>query len=99
VQMGRQHVRGGVLFLRQQQKTGTPLEIPVHPELQAVLDATPSNHLTFLTTSLGKPFSAAGFTNWFHECCNEAAYRREPRRMAFARLPADALPRQAAQRT
>jgi integrase len=72
VQMGRQHVRGGVLFLRQQQKTGTPLEIPVHPELQAVLDATPSNHLTFLTTSLGKPFSAAGFTNWFRECCNEA---------------------------
>lgn len=72
IQMGRQHVRGGVLFLRQQQKTGTPLEIPVHPELQAVLDATLSNHLTFLTTSLGKPFSAAGFTNWFRECCNEA---------------------------
>jgi hypothetical protein len=29
VQMGRQHVRGGVLILRKQQKTGTPLEIPV----------------------------------------------------------------------
>jgi integrase len=72
VQMGRQHVRGGVLFLRQQQKTGTPLEIPVHPQLQAVLDATLSSHLTFLTTSLGKPFSAAGFTNWFRECCNQA---------------------------
>jgi integrase len=72
VQMGRQHVRGGVLFLRQQQKTGTPLEIPVHPELQSVLDATLSNHLTFLTTSLGKPFSAAGFTNWFRACCNKA---------------------------
>jgi integrase len=72
VQMGRQHVRDRVLYLRQQQKTGTPLAIPVHPELQAVLDATPSDHLTFLTTLSGKPFAAAGFTNWFRECCNEA---------------------------
>jgi integrase len=72
VQMGRQHVRDRVLYLRQQQKTGTPLAIPVHPELQAVLDATPSDHLTFLTTLSGKPFTAAGFTNWFRECCNEA---------------------------
>jgi integrase len=28
--------------------------------------------LTFLTTRDGKPFSAAGFTNWFREICNEA---------------------------
>jgi len=72
VQMGRQHVRDRVLYLRQQQKTGTPLAIPLHPELQAVLDATPSNHLTFLTTASGKPFTAAGFTNWFRDCCNVA---------------------------
>ena len=46
--------------------------IPVHPELAVVLEATPSDHLTFLTTAKGKPFSAAGFTNWFRDMCNEA---------------------------
>ena len=39
-----------------QQKTGVTLAIPVHPHLQAVLDATPVEHLTFLTTETGKPY-------------------------------------------
>ncbi len=42
------------------------------PDLQAIIDATPSEHLTFLTTAFGKPFTAAGFGNWFREQCNEA---------------------------
>ncbi|HKA64882.1 MAG TPA: tyrosine-type recombinase/integrase, partial [Methyloceanibacter sp.] len=71
VRMGRQHVRKGAIEVRQQ-KTGTTLSIPIHPELKAILDATPSEHLTFLTTKDGKPFSPAGLTNWFRECCNEA---------------------------
>ena len=71
VTFGRQHIRGGVLHLRQS-KTGKPLAIPVHANLQAVLDATASDHLTFLTTAYGKPFSPAGFTNWFRGCCVEA---------------------------
>jgi integrase len=75
VALGRQHLRGGALHLRQS-KTGRPLEIPVHPELRRVLDATPSEHLTFLTTQSGKPFSPAGFTNWFRRMCNEASLPR-----------------------
>jgi integrase len=75
VRMGRQHVRNGTLSVRQQ-KTGRSLEIPVHPALQAILDATPSDHLTFLTTQAGKPFSPAGFTNWFRDRCNEAGLPR-----------------------
>src|SRR5262245_21143600 len=71
VRIGRQHVRGGMIHVRQC-KTGTMLAIPVHLELQRVLDATPSDHLTFLTTAAGKPFSPAGFTNWFRQMCNEA---------------------------
>jgi integrase len=71
VRMGPQHVRDGLLHVTQQ-KTGAELEIPVLPELQAALDATPSGHLTFLTTKSGKPFSAAGFGEWFHGRCNEA---------------------------
>jgi integrase len=69
--MGRQHVRIGCITVRQQ-KTGTTLSIPLHPALQSVLDATTNEHLTFLTTSAGKPFTAAGFTNWFRDMCNAA---------------------------
>jgi integrase len=72
VHMGRQHVRNGEIEVRQR-KTGTPLTIPIHPDLQAILDATPSKHLPFLTTAHGKPFtSAASFGNWFGKCCREA---------------------------
>jgi integrase len=71
VGMGRQHLRDGVFVVRQQ-KTGRVLEIPVHPRLAEILAATPSEHLTFLTTSTGKPFSPAGFGNQFRKWCNEA---------------------------
>jgi integrase len=72
LQLGPQHLRDGVLHLRRQQKTGVGLQLPVLPRLKFVLDASPSEHLTFLTTSLGRPFSPAGFTNWFRECCDQA---------------------------
>jgi integrase len=71
VRLGRQHIHDGVFQIRQK-KTGITLTIPVHPELSAVLQATSSNDLTFLTTKGGKPLSAAGFANWFREKCKEA---------------------------
>jgi integrase len=72
VPIGRQHVRDGALTLRQQ-KTGTQVDIPVLAELQAAIDAMPrADHLTFLVTDAGKPFTAAGFGNWFREQCNLA---------------------------
>jgi integrase len=75
VRMGRQHVRDGVVHVRQQ-KTGAMLAIPLHPALAATIAATPSDHLTFLVTSFGKPFTAPGFGNWFRERCNEAGLPR-----------------------
>ena len=71
VRMGRQHVRNGALTVRQQ-KTGTSLEIPLHPELRAVLDASQAEHLTFLVTHEGRPFAPAGFTNWFRDMVRAA---------------------------
>jgi integrase len=71
VKAGRQHVSGGMIRFRQK-KTGTVLEIPVLPALAASLAAAAGDHLTFLTTEYGKPFSPAGFGNWFRERCNEA---------------------------
>src|SRR5262249_1661669 len=57
IQLGRQHLRDGLLQVRQS-KTGATLAIPLHPELKPVLDATPAEHLTFLVTKAGKPFHA-----------------------------------------
>jgi integrase len=65
LRMGRQHVRDGVIQIRQD-KTGTVLAIPILPELQAVLDVTsPSEHLTFVTTQHGKPYTPRGFADAF----------------------------------
>jgi integrase len=72
VRMGRQHVRSGTLSL-QRQKTGVSFDVPVMRALQQAIDAMPaSDHLTFLVTAHGKPFSAAGFGNWFREICDAA---------------------------
>jgi integrase len=71
VKMGRQHIRDGVLTVKQQ-KTGIELPIPVHPHLQAVLDATPSEHLTFLTTATGKSYGGNAFSEQFRNWCDAA---------------------------
>jgi integrase len=71
VRMGRQHIRDGVLTLKQQ-KTGITLAIPVHPELRTVLDATPSDHLTFLVTATGKPYGGNAFSEQFRNWCDAA---------------------------
>jgi integrase len=71
VQMGRQHVRDGLLHVRQS-KTGTMLAIPLHPELRAVLDATPAENMTFLTMRDGRPFHPDTFSPWFKRRCREA---------------------------
>ena len=52
-----------------------------------VLQATPSEHWTFLTTRDSKPFSPAGFTNWFREICNEAALPRGLSRHGLQKAP------------
>jgi integrase len=69
--MGRQHIREGVLTARQE-KTGVTLAIPLHSELQTVLNATPSEHLTFLVTPRGKPYGGANFRTWFRAQCDMA---------------------------
>ena len=76
IRMGRQHIRNGLLAVRQN-KTGTVLQIPVHPTLRAIIDADQGDHLTFLVTSVGKPFTSAGFGNLFRTWCDEACLPRQ----------------------
>jgi integrase len=49
------------------------MDIPLHPELERIINATPSGHLTFLVTAFGKPFTPAGFGNWFGDQCRAAS--------------------------
>jgi integrase len=72
--MGEQHIADGVLnwVRKNEAKTSFELAIQIHPELRRIIDATPSKHLTFLVTEHQRPFTAAGFGNWFRDRCNEA---------------------------
>jgi integrase len=76
VRMSRQHVRKGMMTMKRQ-KTGTASNVKVTPRLQAAIEAMPaSNHLTYLITGEGNPFTAAGFGNWFRDRCREAKLPR-----------------------
>ena len=44
-------------------------------ELRDIIDRSPCGDLTFLVTQFGKPFSVAGFGNWFRDRCNEAGLK------------------------
>ena len=92
VRMGRQHRNGDTIRVTQS-KTGTQLTIALHPELRAVLDELPKDNLTYLTTAFGKPFTAAGFGNWFREACDDAGLKNRSAhglRKAAARRLAEA---------
>jgi integrase len=71
IRMGRQHIRGDTLVVRQN-KTGTTLQLPLLPELQQVIAATTSSNLTFLTSPTGRPYHASSFGRDFQTWCREA---------------------------
>jgi integrase len=71
VTLGRQHIRDGVIHIRQR-KTGNVLQIPIHPELQLSLDAMPAENLTFLVNYCGKPLTPGAFAVWFRRECSKA---------------------------
>jgi hypothetical protein len=63
VRLGLQHVQESLVSFRRQ-KTGTPVDIPLLPELASAIDAMPrAKHLTFLVTEFGQSFTPAGFGN------------------------------------
>ncbi|KQS81003.1 integrase [Rhizobium sp. Leaf384] len=72
---GRQHIANGwIKFTQFKGRNRKPitLEIPIHPELQAIINASPCGDLTFLVTEFEKPFTSNGFGNWFRKRCREA---------------------------
>lgn len=51
------------------------LTLPLLPELESIIDATPCGDLTWLISARGRPFSSASFGGWFRKRCNEAGLR------------------------
>ena len=84
VRMGRQHIKDGVLTIKQL-KTGVTLAIPVHPHLQAVLDATPSEHLTFMVTTTASLTAATISARAFGNGATPPDCRSAARHMGCAR--------------
>lgn len=71
VQLGKQHVRKGVIRIRTE-KTGTSVTLPILPPLQESLDAGPTGDLVFIAGERGGPLTKESFGNWFREACRLA---------------------------
>ncbi|MCR9146354.1 MAG: tyrosine-type recombinase/integrase [Rhodobacteraceae bacterium] len=69
--LGWKDVDGGPIAVRQQ-KTDTPLVIPVTQELGNAIANLPAHAPAFLLSEYGKPFSVGGFGNWMRKRCDEA---------------------------
>lgn len=78
VQFGKQHVRDGWLTFTQfkgRENKPVRLELPIIPELQRIIDVSPTGDLAYLVTAYGKPFTAAGFGNRMRAWCDKAGLR------------------------
>lgn len=75
VSLGRQHLKGRLLSITTQ-KTGTTITVELPDAVLALINATKTGDLHFLVTTFGKPFSAAGFGNWFHDASAQAGIHK-----------------------
>jgi integrase len=86
--LGRQHIRrpehisgpmrkihpGRWLAFRHKNRNSKPVDlvIPILPQLETVLAASPCGRLTFLETEFKQPFTTKGLGNWFGDKCFKA---------------------------
>lgn len=71
VRLGRANIDGGLLSFNRQ-KTGVFAQVPLTPELRAVIARTPHIAPAFVLTSKGRPFTAAGLGNFFADAAETA---------------------------
>ena len=76
IRVGPQNVRNGMIEIVPEKTKAERPELtfkPVLPDLAEVIAATPAIGLkTYLVSSWGKPYTPAGFGNWFRDQCNAA---------------------------
>jgi integrase len=72
VKLGRQMVRDGWLEWTETKGAARKPKhrsLPILPVLQAVIDATPSGHMTYIVAPGGHPYTPHGFGMWFRKAC------------------------------
>ena len=103
VRIGRQHVHNGVLTIDQGKTEGgeeAHLEIPVHPKLHEIIDATPTVGVkTFLVTHFGKPYTRARIRQLVSRAMRRSRMSGRVGARLDARRPLDGSPRSVAART
>ena len=76
VTFGAQHIRTGDWLQYVPKKTlkkrRTAVQKPLLPVLKDIIATSPCGASTFLVTDYNKPFTAAGFGNWFRRRCDAA---------------------------
>jgi integrase len=75
IRFGKQHVKDRkITFTQYKGRNRKPkrLTLPVLPILQGTIDASSCGDLTYLVNEWGRPFTDAGFGNWFRDRCIEA---------------------------
>jgi integrase len=75
IRLGKQHAKSGKFTLTQHKgrnRKPKRLTLPILPTLQQIINNTTCGDLTFLVNDWGRPFTDAGFGNWFRDRCVEA---------------------------
>jgi site-specific recombinase XerD len=78
VRFGPQHIRSGRVQFRQaknEHRNPIDIDIPLHPDLRASIQAMNTRHMTFLVTAYGRPFTVGGFGNAMRDWCDQANLR------------------------
>jgi len=74
-EIGRQHARNGRIrktLRKNRNRSPVVVDIPILPELAAVIEKSTTGDLHFLVTEYGKPFSIKGLGQKFREWCDKA---------------------------
>lgn len=74
IRIGWRHIYNNKINITQK-KTNASLILPIHPDLESVISELPYGDVALLKTAQGRPFTPAGFGNWFRKRCNEAGLR------------------------
>lgn len=72
------------------EKTGERIAIPIHPELQAMIEAGPCGDLAWFVGERGDSLTKESFGNLFRAACNAAGVKKSARGLRKAGATADA---------
>lgn len=75
VRIGKQHIKDNVLAITTQ-KTGARVTVELPQRVFDIIEATATGELHLLVTDYGKPFSVAGFGNWFGCAARDAGIEK-----------------------